>query len=117
MVKVDKIAEIYSSTVPGSKDAAVDWLASDLLLDFPGPTSKLRGATIVMDFAMTVSAKVEVTLDGTNYTPLKENQSMQGFQNRFIRIPSNFSGGVKFNIRTVAAEATTVIRYLMIGEV
>lgn len=98
-------------TSPVTKSAGEPWfgtLATPLPLDIV--INGELGGTLIYDFNFSVTSIIEITLDGTTFSPIAGNSAIQGRQSRYIRVLN----GDKLNFRAVSAGD---INRIVIGEV
>ena len=100
---IRKIAD--QITTPIAKNADEEWFAADIV---PLLSNTNIIATIVVDFAYSVSSIVEYTLDGgVNFIAFNNGDAVAGGQSRFIEVTT----GVQVNFR--AKSAGTLIRAIV----
>lgn len=103
IVGIRKIGD--SITTPIAKGIDVEWFAEDITV-LLSDTDRL--ATIVVDFAFSVSSIIEYTLDsGTNWIAFNNGDPVTGGQSRFIDVTT----GVLVNFR--AKTGGTLIRCIV----
>ncbi len=100
-----KVIDKITTSTP--KVANAKWFDEDITILL---SSDKIGTTIIFDFIFSVSSIIEVTLNGTDYYPINENNELAGRQSRYIRVIS----GDQLNFK---AKVDGDIKRIIVGEV